>query len=107
MTSIADQRGIFFSTGKAKNVFNQIVANPAVELCFYEQATERQLRITASTEQIDNPQIKSEIINKFPFLKPWIEQVGMEQMGVFHLISPKGLLISSSGPEEQRQSFKF
>ena len=69
MTSIADSRGIFFSTGRKKNVYKQLAANPAVELCFYQQDSEIQLRIEAAAEEVNDDALKKEIVEKFPFLK--------------------------------------
>lgn len=103
MTSIADSRGIIFCTGRRKKVYAQIAANPAVELCYYQQDSETQLRIAASAEEINEDAVKNEIVDKFPFLRPWIEQEGLEQMAVFRLKDAKATIIVSAGPDEKRQ----
>lgn len=104
MTSIADSRGIIFCTGRRKKVYAQVAANPAVELCYYEQDSETQLRIEAFTEEINDNAIKNEIVEKFPFLKPWIEQEGLEQMAAIRLKNAKATIIISVGPDEKRQT---
>ena len=107
MTSIADSRGIIFCTGRKKSVCAQITANPAVELCYYEQESETQLRIEASTEEVSDEVMKNEILEKFPFLKPWVEKEGMDEMVVYRLIDAKALIIVSVGPEEKRDTVEL
>lgn len=104
MTSIADSRGIIFSTGRKKNVYAQLVAAPAVELCYYEQDSEIQIRIEAGVEEVRDDALKTEIVDKFPFLKPWIEKEGLDQMATFRLVDAKAAVIVSAGPEEKRQT---
>lgn len=44
----ADERGVIFHTGKFKDVFRQIQANPNVEICFSSPKTERSTVCPAS-----------------------------------------------------------
>ncbi len=74
----ADENGIIFSTGSEKDVTKQLQANPAVEMCFYGSEENLQVRIEGAAEVIDDLELKKQIVEDFPFLKPWIEAQGYE-----------------------------
>lgn len=69
----ADENGIIFHTGIMKDVYNQVVKNPKVELCFNGKDT--QVRVSGQLEIVDDNSIKDEISNHptRQFLKPWRE----------------------------------
>lgn len=69
----ADKNGIIFHTGSMKEVYNQILKNPKVELCFNGEGT--QVRVSGKLELVEDNNIKDEI-SEHPtraFLKPWKE----------------------------------
>ncbi len=74
----ADEDGIIFSTGSDKDVNKQLQASPAVELCFYGSEENCQVRVEGAAEVIDDLGLKKQIVEDFPFLKPWIEAQGYE-----------------------------
>lgn len=71
----ADENGIVFHTGKMKDLYKQIEANPKVEMCFYDYQRNIQVRVTGVLEQITDNAYKDEIFNhpSRAFLKPWRE----------------------------------
>ncbi len=80
----ADETGIYFMTGKFKDVYRQLSVNPQTELCFSDR--ERQVRISGMVENLDKDlNIKKEIADSRGFLKPWIDKYGFKYMGVFRL----------------------
>jgi uncharacterized pyridoxamine 5'-phosphate oxidase family protein len=80
----ADETGIYFMVGKFKDVYRQLSLNPEAELCFHKDNV--QVRISGKVEKLDkDPELKKEILEARPFLKPWIEQVGLKYMAVFRL----------------------
>jgi pyridoxamine 5'-phosphate oxidase len=80
----ADETGIYFMVGKFKDVYRQLSLNPSVELCFHKDNF--QVRISGKVEKLDkDPDLKKEILEARPFLKPWIEQVGFKYMAVFRV----------------------
>ncbi|MBN1124102.1 MAG: pyridoxamine 5'-phosphate oxidase family protein [Sedimentisphaerales bacterium] len=83
LTCFTDDRGIIFCTGKSKEVYLQIINNPALELCYMDGGKETQVRIEATAEEIDDLDLKKAIVEKFTFLQSWIDQVGYEGMAVF------------------------
>ncbi|MBE0534577.1 MAG: pyridoxamine 5'-phosphate oxidase family protein [Phycisphaerae bacterium] len=83
--AFADSRGIIFSTGRDKDVCKQIRANPRIEMCFYCVKDEIQLRIAATAVETDDVQLKKDIVEKFDFLKPWIDAEGYDILATFRI----------------------
>ena len=80
----ADETGIYFMVGKFKDVYRQLSLNPLVELCFHKDNF--QVRISGSVEKLDKDlDLKKEILEARPFMKPWIDQVGFKYMAVFRV----------------------
>ena len=63
------RRGFFSTTGSIKDLNRQLAANPCVELCFYDAAAGKQIRISGTVEPQDDLALKKRIVEKFPFLK--------------------------------------
>ncbi|MHC4117175.1 MAG: pyridoxamine 5'-phosphate oxidase family protein [Planctomycetota bacterium] len=76
----ADENGIIFSTGRDKDVNKQLQADPAVEMCFYGSEENRQVRIEGTAKAVDDLDLKKQIVEDFPFLKPWIEEKGYDAL---------------------------
>ena len=74
----ADKDGIIFCTGRQKAVYEQLQANPAVEMCFYNTDNGCQVRIEGNVELVDDLELKMQIVEQFTFLKPWVESEGYE-----------------------------
>lgn len=70
----ADENGLILYTGKQKDVFRQISANPAVELCYW--ADGKQIRVSGRMEVTEDLDLKKEIVEARPFLKPAVEAAG-------------------------------
>ena len=81
----ANENEIIFSTGKMKDLYRQLKLNPKVELCFYKDKL--QVRIIGIAEDLDkNDDLKKEIVEARPFLKPLVEQTGYKHIAVFRVI---------------------
>lgn len=63
----ADDNGLIFYTGKAKEVYKQIAANPEVEACYFANGT--QVRVRGKMEAVEDIDLKKEIVEKRAFLK--------------------------------------
>ena len=59
----ADESGIYFHTGPFKEVYRQIIENPNVQMCFYNQERNLQIRVRGELERIDDDALKEEIFN--------------------------------------------
>jgi pyridoxamine 5'-phosphate oxidase len=81
----ADEDGIILEIGTFKDVYKQMVANPNVELCFYNAKAGTQIRVSGAVEPVDDIELKKEIVVQRPFLKERIAKGGYEAMGVFRL----------------------
>jgi len=80
MLAMVNENGLVFTTGRDKAVCNQMTANPAIEMCFYNADEGRQVRIEGKTEALNDLKLKKQIVEKFTFLKPWVEKEGYEVM---------------------------
>ena len=103
MVAFADKRGIIFTTGRDKDVCKQIMANPNIETCFYSPETEKQLRIAATAEETDDLELKKEIVEKFEFLKPWIEAAGYDVLATFKLKDAKATTWTMATNEKPKE----
>lgn len=81
----ADENGIIFATGKKKDVYKQLRTNPLVELLFWDDEEQKQITITGSVEFSDELELKKRVVEKFKFLKPWVDKEGYDQLASFHL----------------------
>lgn len=76
----ADENGIIFHTASTKDVYNQIMNNPKVELCFYGNGT--QVRVTGVLDNVKDENLREQIFNHptRAFLNAW------KQKGIDHLL---------------------
>lgn len=83
----ADENGLIFHTGKQKDLHRQLSDDPRVEMSFnngkFGDLT--QVRVRGKAELVEDLELKKEIVQKRPFLKPWVEQGGYEQMAVYRV----------------------
>jgi pyridoxamine 5'-phosphate oxidase len=81
----ADEKGILFHTGKMRDLYKQLTANPHVELSFNNGSSEDliQVRISGSVELLEDLELKKEIVRNRDFLKPFVEQAGYDPLAVF------------------------
>ena len=85
----ADENGIIFVTGKQKDVYKQLLANPAMEMCFYNHDQGCQIRIEGSVEILDDMNLKKQVVEVFTFLKPFVESKGYEVLICYRVKNPK------------------
>jgi len=85
----ASVEGIIFHTGKWKKFHQQLVADPNVEICFYNKGT--QIRVAGKVELVDDPQLREEIIHhpSRAFLKSWEGKLDMSNMAIYKLKKAK------------------
>jgi len=83
----ADENGLLFHTGKMKDVHRQLTVNPNVEMSFNNGKIENliQVRISGHAELIEAVELKKEIVQKRPFLKPWVERDGYDSLAVYRI----------------------
>ncbi|MDD4879191.1 MAG: pyridoxamine 5'-phosphate oxidase family protein [Candidatus Omnitrophica bacterium] len=81
----ADDQGIIFHTGNSKDIFKQIRDNPLVEACFFDRNTNTQVRVKGKAVVVYDDDLKRAIVASRPFLKPWIEELGLDVLAVFRI----------------------
>ena len=83
----ADENGIVFHTGKFKDLYQQLCANPNVEFCFSNNDMQNliQIRINGQVGEVEDIDLKKEIVTERDFLKPWVEEQGYDGLAVFSL----------------------
>jgi uncharacterized pyridoxamine 5'-phosphate oxidase family protein len=81
----ADETGISFTTGKFRDLYRQLKANPKVELCFSQEKSS--IRVSGRVVELDDDMdLKKEIVASRPFMKPWIDSAGFAPMAVFKVV---------------------
>jgi pyridoxamine 5'-phosphate oxidase len=101
------ENGIIFSTWKQKDLYNQLMFNPNVELCFYNNQQGKQVRIKGRVEILEDDYIKKQIGMKFKFLRPQIEKYGYDSMMVCRLKKGKATFWSLATAFEEKTYFNF
>ena len=99
----ADADGIIFSTGSEKDVNKQLQLNPAVEMCFYDSEQNCQIRIEGAAEAVDDLELKKQIVEDFPFLKPWIEARGYEVLITYRIRNGKATTWTMETNEQPKE----
>lgn len=81
----ATEEGVIFHTGKFKALYNQLLANPLVELCFNNFQTRTQVRVSGKAFLTEEMQLKNEIYNHPTrvFLKAWADRFDVNGLAVF------------------------
>ncbi|OGN99043.1 MAG: hypothetical protein A2Y58_00410 [Chloroflexi bacterium RBG_13_51_52] len=92
----ADENGIIFSMQSPKDVYKQLVKNPETELCYYADGV--QIRVTGKMQEVKDPALKKEIVEKRPFYKPGVEKEGLGYVGAFILKKGKATILDMKGP---------
>ena len=85
----ANENGIIFTTTTLKDVYKQLQKNSAVEMCFFNAQEMKQVRIEGQAEVLDDLELKKQIVEKLPFLKPLIESKGYEVLVCYSLKNAK------------------
>ena len=86
MTYRADEDGIIFHTGNTKDLYSQIKNNPLVEVCFFNPQSNIQVRVKGKATIKDDLELKKEIVEARPFLKPWVEKMGYDLLVIIQIV---------------------
>jgi pyridoxamine 5'-phosphate oxidase len=81
----ADEDGIIFHTGDFKDLYQQLLKNPKVEICFRSSDQRKQVRICGVAEFLDDLELKKEIVSMRPFMKPQIDKQGYDMLIVIRV----------------------
>ena len=79
-----DENGLIFHTGKTKPLFQQIVKNPQVEVCYFANGI--QVRVRGKIEIFEDLKLKKEVVKSKPFLAPFYKKdEDYQHMGLLRL----------------------
>jgi uncharacterized pyridoxamine 5'-phosphate oxidase family protein len=81
-----DAKGIIFNTRKSKSLHKQLMTNPSVELCFYNEKDSMQVRIRGKVQLVDDPKFKAEAARKTPAAESIILNEGPDALAVYRLV---------------------
>ena len=103
MTFRANDEGLFVSTFTHKEIYKQVLANPAVELCYFNPEKKTQVRVSGKAKILDDLELKKQVVESFPFLKPVVEKEGYDIMGVFRIAGGKATVWSEATAFEPKE----
>jgi len=92
----ADENGIIFSVQSDKDVYKQLTINPETEICYYADGV--MVRVSGQMQPVADMELKKEVAEKRPFLKPGVEQNGWDYVGVFKVINAKATVLDMKNP---------
>jgi uncharacterized pyridoxamine 5'-phosphate oxidase family protein len=85
----ADEKGIVFVTGENKDLYKQLSNEPNIEMCFYSQKENKQTRISGVAEELEDIELKKQVVRDWPFLKEWIDREGYDVLVTYCLKNGK------------------
>jgi len=85
MLARADERGILFHSGGGKEMLEQLRHNPYAEICTWDEQTQVQVRVSGTVAFVDDMELKQQLVEERPFLKPIVDQIGYEAFVVFRI----------------------
>lgn len=80
-----DEKGIIFQTSDVKDMWHEIEKNKNVELCFNDFQKNLQIRVTGVAEEIDDDNMREEVLKVRGFLKPLVEKRGLKAIKLFRV----------------------
>jgi len=104
----ADADGIVFHTGKFKKVFEQLEKNPKVELCFWDNKNNLQIRLSGEVVREEDMDQKQEIVShpSRAFLQEWVKaDPSLKDFAVFRLKKPTCQLWTMQTNFEPQETF--
>ena len=85
----AGDDGIIFVTGENKDLYKQLTNEPTVEMCFYSQKGNKQIRISGVVEEFEDLELKKQVVRDWPFLKEWVDREGYDVLVTYCLKNGK------------------
>jgi len=81
----ADRNGIVFNTSGRKSLHRQLQANPAVELCFYNDGEGMQVRIRGKARLVEDPKVRNEMVEANPVLVSVVFNDSEDGLAIYRL----------------------
>lgn len=100
MMIIANENELIFNVKKYKPVYQQLITNPNVELCFYSKELGTQVRINGKVHEIYNDVIIDKILFEHPDLNRQIEKYGKDVISLFAIQKWKATMWNNKDKEK-------
>ena len=81
----ADENGIIIQTWTLKDIHDQVVANPKMELCFNDLKGGKQVRVSGTAEIITDVAAKEQMVKDRPFMKATVDEHGIDVVALYRL----------------------
>lgn len=97
----ADERGILIQLSTVKDLYQQLVKNPKVELCF--TGSGKQIRVAGTAEFMEDKALKEQVLKDRPFLKSLVDAHGLDVLKVFRVANATAVvwtMATNLGPKE-------
>jgi uncharacterized pyridoxamine 5'-phosphate oxidase family protein len=101
----ADERGILIQLSTVKGMYQELVRNPKVELCF--NASGKMLRVSGTADFIEDQSLKEEVVKARPFLKPLVDVHGWVAIKVFRVTNPLATVWTMATNLEPREFIRL
>ena len=89
MTVAFATTGASFCHGPREGRLPPDAGQPGIEMCFYNAQNGVQVRIAGTAAEVDDVQLKKDIVEKFDFLKPWVEAQGYDILAAFRVTNAR------------------
>ncbi len=79
--AVINNSEIIFHTGILKEMYGELELNSSTELCFFDEASYKQIRIRGTLQHDDSEKLIDKILSlpSRQFLKGWCEKIGKER----------------------------
>ncbi len=101
----ADERGIMIQVSTVKGVYNELIQNPKVELCF--NGGGKQIRVSGTAEFLEDRALKEEVVKARPFLKQLVDTHGYDAIKVFRVADAKATVWTMATNLSPREFIKL
>ncbi len=81
----AGDKGFYFHTSGEKRVFQQIKANPKVEVCFYATQSGAMMRAAGKAVILEDLELKKKLLEDLPYVKKMVSGPADPDLVVFRV----------------------
>lgn len=88
---------LYLATGKEKHVFQQLKANPHIEIMAYQLKNQQYMRVDATAVIDTQPEIVKQYLDKEPRVKDDFDGNAESHLGMFYLRNAKAEILTLDG----------
>lgn len=103
----AKDKGFYFHTSTAKDVYRQIKAHPKVEVCFYATQSGAMMRITGEAKILQDIDLKRKLLDDQEYLKQMFQGPEDPTLALFRIQNGVARFWTVAENEKERDSEKI